>query len=211
MNSCFLASRSVVVRTWKRNWRKFLPTLNPHLGFSLLFSYKVVSDSLWGHGLQHARLPCPSLFPGICAYSSSLSQRCHPMILFSVNNLLLLPSIFPRIRIFSNESALWIRWPKYWSFSISPSNEYSGLISFGVFDVFDLFAVQRTLKNLLQHHNSKASVLQYSVFRVQLSHPYVTTGNVIALTYGLLLVKWCFCFYTLFGFVIAFFQEASIF
>ena len=84
MNSCFLASRSVVVHTWKRNWRKFLPTFNPHLGFSLLFSYKVVSDSLWGHGLQHARLPCPSLFPGICSKSCPLSQWYHPTISSSV-------------------------------------------------------------------------------------------------------------------------------
>ena len=87
---------------------------------------------------------------------------CHP--------LLLLPSIFPRIRLFSNESALHVRWPKYWSFSISPSNEYSGLISFRI-DWFDLLAVQGILKSLLQHHNSKASILWHSVFlMVQLSH-----------------------------------------
>ena len=97
--------------------------------------------------------------------------------------LLLLPSIFPIIRIFSNESALCIRWPKYWSFSFSnsPSNEYSGLISFRM-DWFDLHAVQGTLKSLLQHHSSKASMLQHSVFfMVQLSHPYMTTGRAIAL------------------------------
>ena len=96
---------------------------------------------------------------------------------------LLLPSIFPSIRVFSNELALHIRWPKYWSFSfsISSSNEYSGLISFRI-DWFDL-AVQGTLKSLLQHHNSKASILQHSVFfMVQLSHPYMTTGKTIALT-----------------------------
>ena len=90
--------------------------------------------------------------------------------------LLFLPSIFPSIRIFSSESALCIRWPKYWSFSfgISPSNEYSGLISFGI-HWFDLFAVQGTLKSLLQHHNSKASILHRSAFfMVQLSHPYMT-------------------------------------
>ena len=101
---------------------------------------------------------------------------CHP--------LLLPPSIFPSIRVFSNESALCIRWPKYWSFSfnISPSNEYSGLISFRM-DWLDLLAVQRTLKSLLQHHSSKASVLQCSAFFiVQLSHPYMTTGKTIALT-----------------------------
>ena len=99
---------------------------------------------------------------------------CHP--------LLLLPSIFPTIRVFSNESLLCIRWPKYWSFSISPSNEYSGLISLRM-DWFDLLAVQGTLKSFLQHHSSKASILQHSAFFiVQLSHPYMTTGKTIALT-----------------------------
>ena len=101
---------------------------------------------------------------------------CHP--------LLLLPSIFPSIRVFSNESVLPIRWPKYWSFSfnISLSNKYSTLISFGI-DWFDLLAVQGTLKSFLQHHSSKASVLQHSAFfTVQLSHPYMTTGETIALT-----------------------------
>ena len=100
---------------------------------------------------------------------------CHP--------ILLLPSIFPSIRVFSNELGLHIRWPKYWSFSfsISPSNEYSGLISFRM-DWFDLFAVQGTIKSLLQYHSSKASVLQCSAFFiVQLSHPYMTIGKTIAL------------------------------
>ena len=98
--------------------------------------------------------------------------------------LLLPPSVFPSIRVFSNESTLRCRWPKYWSFSfsISPSNEYSELISFRI-DWFDLLAVQGTLKNLLQHHNWKASVLQHSAyFLVQLSHPYMTTGKTMALT-----------------------------
>ena len=97
--------------------------------------------------------------------------------------LLLLPSIFPRVRVLSNESVLHIRWQKYWSFpfSISPSNEYSGLISFKI-DWFDLLAIQGTHKNLLQHHSSKASILQCSAFFiVQLSHPYMTTGKTIAL------------------------------
>ena len=101
---------------------------------------------------------------------------CHP--------LLLLPSIFPSIRVFSDESVLCIRWPKYWSFSFSfsPSNEYTALISFRM-DWLDLLAVQGTLKSLLQHHSSKASVLQLSAFfTVQLSHPYMTTGKPIALT-----------------------------
>ena len=98
--------------------------------------------------------------------------------------LLLLPLISPSIRVFSNESTLHMRWPKYWSFSfnISPSNEYPGLISFRM-DWLDLFAVQGTLKNLLQHHSSKASVFRHSAFfTVQLSHPYMTTGKAIALT-----------------------------
>ena len=100
---------------------------------------------------------------------------CHP--------LLLLLLIFPSIRVFSNESALRIRWPKYWSFSfnISPSNEHSGLISFRV-DWLDLLAVQGTLKSLLQHHSSKASILHSAFFIVQLSHPDMTTGKTIALT-----------------------------
>ena len=100
------------------------------------------------------------------------------------HSLLLLPSIFPSIRVFSNESVVRIRWPKYWSFSfsISPSNEYSELISFRM-DWLDLLAVQGTLKSLLQHHSSKASILQHSAFfMVQLSHPYMTTGKTIALT-----------------------------
>ena len=97
-------------------------------------------------------------------------------------SLLLPPSIFPSIRVFSNESVFCIRWSKYWSFSISPSSEYSGLISFRI-DWFDLLAVQGTLKSLLQHHSSKASILQHSAFFiVQLSHPYMTTGKTIALT-----------------------------
>ena len=96
--------------------------------------------------------------------------------------ILLLPPIFPGIGFFSNESALRIRWPKHWSFSISPPSEYSGLISFRI-DWFDLFAVQGTLKSLLQHHSSQASILRSSAFfMVELSHPYMTTGKTIALT-----------------------------
>ena len=110
--------------------------------------------------------------------------------------LLLLPPIPPSIRVFSNESVLHIRWPKYWSlsFSISPSNEYSGLISFRM-NWFDLLAVQGTLKSLLQHHNTKASIFWCLVFFiVQLSHPYMTTGKTIALTIQTLLAEWCLCF-----------------
>ena len=134
------------------------------------------------------------------------------LILYSP--LLLLPSIFPSIRVFSSESVLCIRWPKYWSFSfsISPSNEYLGLISFGI-DWLDLLAVQGTLRSLLQHHSSKASNLWWSAFFiVQLSHPHITTGKPIALT------RWTFVskvmpllFNMLPRLVIALFQGVSIF
>ena len=143
-----------------------------------------MSSSLKPHGLQHTRLPGPSLSLGVCSNSCPLSQWCHPAISSSVVPLLLLPSIFPSIRVFSNESVLCIRWSKYWSFnfSISPSNEYSELISFRI-DWFDLLAVQGTLKSLLQHHSSKAPILRCSAFfMVQLSHPYMTTGKTTALT-----------------------------
>ena len=142
-----------------------------------------MSDSLRSHGLQHASLPCPSSTTRVYTISCPLSRWCHPTI-SSCHPLLLLPSIFPSLRVFSNESILHIRWPKYWSFSISisPSNEYSGLISFRM-NWLDLLAVQGTLKSLLQHHSSKASVLWCSgFFMVQLLHPYMTTGKTIALT-----------------------------
>ena len=138
-----------------------------------------MSDSLWPHGLQHARLPCSSP-TGVYSNSCPLSRWYHP----TTSSLLLLPSIFPRIRVFSSESVLCIRWPKYWRFrfSISPSNEYSGLSSFRM-DWLDILAVQGTLKSLLQHHSSKALILQCSAFFiVQFSHPYMTTGKTIALT-----------------------------
>ena len=153
------------------------------LNYSAQFSRSVVSDSLRPHGWQHSRPPCPSPTPGIYPNSCPLSQWCHPTI-SSCRPLLFLPSIFPSIRVFSNESALCIRWPKYGSFSftISPSNEYPGLISFRM-DWLDLLAVQGTLKSLLQHHSSKASILWRSAFFiVQLSYPYMTTGKTIALT-----------------------------
>ena len=143
-----------------------------------------MSDSLQPHGLQHARPPCPWPTPGVYSNSCPLSQWCHPTI--SSCHPFLLPSIFPSIRVFSNELFLYIRWPKHWSFSfnISPSNECSGLISIRM-DWLDLLAVQGTLKILLQHHSSKASVLQCSAFFiVQLSHPYpyMTTGKTVAWT-----------------------------
>ena len=121
---------------------------------SVQFSRSVVSDSLRLHGLQHARPPCPSPMPRAYSNSCSLSQSWHQPSHYCP--LLLLPSIFPSNRVFSKESVLHIRWPKYWSFSfsISPSNEYSGLISFRM-DWLDLLAVQGTLKSFLQHHSSK--------------------------------------------------------
>ena len=131
------------------------------------------------HGL-HSRPPRPSLTPrAYSAHVRRVGDAIQPL-----SSPLLLPSVFPSIRVFSSESALCIRWPKYWSFSfsISPSNEYSELISFRM-DWLDLLAVQGTLKSLLQHHSSKASVLRCSAFFiVQLSHPYMTTGKTIALT-----------------------------
>ena len=122
------------------------------------------------------RPPCPSPSPKACSNSCPLSQWCHPTI-SSSHPLLLLPSIFPSIRVFSDESVLHVRWPKYWSFnfSISPSNEHSGLISFRI-DWLDLLAVQGILKSLLQHYSSKAPILWRSAFfMVQLSYPYSTT------------------------------------
>ena len=127
--------------------------------------------------------------------------------------LLLLPSILPRIRVFSSESVLHIRWPKCWkfSFSISPSNEYSGLISFSM-DWLDLLAVQGTLKSLLQHHSSKASILRHSTFFiVQLSHPYMTTGKTITLTRWTFLVKVMSLLFSYLGLSLLSFKEQASF
>ena len=150
---------------------RFLTTEPP-----VQFSCSVMSDSLQPHGLQHARPPCPLPTPRVYLMRSNHLILCCP--------LLLPPSIFPSIRVFSNESALRIRWPKYWcfSFNISPSNEYSGLISFRM-DWLDLLTVEGTPKSLLQHHHSKVSILWCSAFFiVQLSHLYITIGKTIALT-----------------------------
>ena len=129
---------------------------------------------------------------------------CHP--------LLLLPSVFPRIRVFSNELVLHIRWPKYWSFSfgISPSNEYSGLTFFRI-DWFDFLTIQGILKSLLQHHNSEASILWHSAFIwVQLSHPYIITGKTLALTVWIFIGKvMSLLFNTLSRFVIAFLAKSK--
>ena len=150
---------------------------------SVQFSHSVVSDSLWPCGLQHARPPCPSPTPRVHS-NSCLSNQWSFSHLILCHPLLLLSPIPPSIRVFSNESTLCMRWPKDWSFSFSiiPSKEIPGLISFGM-DWLDLLAVQRTLKSLFQHHNSKASILRCSAFfTVQLSHPYMTTRKTIALT-----------------------------
>ena len=127
-----------------------------------LFSCSIVSDSLWPHGLKHTRLPCPSPSPGACSNSCPLSQWCHPTISSSVVPLSSCLPSFPASGSFLM-TALHIRWPTYWSFSISPSSKYSGLISFRM-DWFDLLAIQGTLKHLLQHHSSEASFLfQFSL------------------------------------------------
>ena len=153
------------------------------------FSLLLVPHSLQPHGLQHTRLPCPSPTPRACSNSCPLVIDaiqshlrgwdfipCHP--------LLLLPSIFPSIKVFSNESVLLVRWPKYWilSFSTSTSNKYSGLISIRV-DGLHQLAVQETIKSPIYHHSSKASILQHSAFfMAQLSHPYMTIGKTIPFT-----------------------------
>ena len=155
-------------------------TLNSFI--SVQFSHSVVSNSAtpW---TQHARPPCLSPTPGVYTNLGPLSWWSH-LTISSCHVLLLLPSVFPSIRVFSNESTLHMRWPKYWSFSfnISPSSGNSGLISFRM-DWLDLLEVQGTLKSLLQHHSSKWSVLWHSAFFiVQLSHLHMTTRKTIALT-----------------------------
>ena len=147
------------------------------------FSQSLVSDSLWPHGLQHARPPCPPPTPGVYSNSCPSSRWCHPTTYLTLCRPLLLSSIFPSFRVFpvgqfftSGGQSIGFR------FSISPSNEYSELISFRM-DWLDLLAVQGTLKSLLQYHSSKSSVLWRSAFfMVQLSHPYMTTAKTIALT-----------------------------
>ena len=144
----------------------------------LLFGCQVMSDSLQSHGLQHARFPCPSPTPGAWSNSCPLSWWCPPTISSSVVPFSSCLQSFPAL-VFPKKSALCIRWPKYWSFifSISPCNEYSGLISFRI-DWLDLLAVQGTFKSLLQHHSSKVSILwpffmgHKAFFMVKLSHPY---------------------------------------
>ena len=163
--------------------KEYLAFITTAVASILLPYHSVVFSSLWPHGLQHTRLPCPVPSPRVCSNLCPLNWtsfnhliRCHL--------LLLPPSIFPSIRVSSNEYTLCIRWPKQWSFSfsISPSNEYSGLISFGS-SWFDLLDAQGTLTSLLQHHSVKAPVFQPSTwFMVQLSHQYMPTGKTVVLT-----------------------------
>ena len=138
---------------------------------SVQFSSSVVSDSLLPHELQHARPPCPSQTPRSSPKLMSIESVMPSSQLILCRALLLLPPVPPSIRVFSNESTLHMRWPKYWSFSFSiiPSKEHLGLISFRM-DWLDLFAVQGTLKSLLQHHSSKASILRHSAFFKSSSH-----------------------------------------
>ena len=143
-----------------------------------------MSDSLRPHESQHTRPPCPSPTLGVHPDSRPIESVMPSSHLILCRPLLLLPPIPPSIRVFSNESILRMRWQKYWSFSFSiiPSKEIPGLIAFKM-DWLDLLAIQGTLKSLLQHHSSNASILQCSAFfTVQLSHPYMTTGKIIALT-----------------------------
>ena len=155
------------------------------LAVAAVFSRSVVSGSLRPHGLQHTGFSV--LWDLLEVVQSTSTESVMPSNhLLLCRPLLLLPSVFPSIRVFSNESVLRIRWPEYWSFSfsisISPSNEYSGPISYQT-DWFDLLAVQGILVSLLQHHNLKALILRCSAFfLVQLSHPHMTTGKTIALT-----------------------------
>ena len=171
MSSCLpLQARVCEILSYASHWKQLS-----------LLSHSVMSDSLLPHAACLASLSFTISGSLLKLVFIELMRPSNHLILCC---LLLLPSIFPSIRIFSNESALHIRWPKYWSisFSISPSNEYSKLLSFRI-DWFDLLAVQGTLKNLLQHRNLKASVLQHSVFFIaQLAHLHMTTGKTIALT-----------------------------
>ena len=188
-----MATHSSIL-TWKNSmdrgaWQAIVHGVAKHwtwlsLHTSVQFSPSIMSNALWPRGLQYGQASLS------ITNSKSLLKLVSIESVMPSNHLILYypllfpPSIFPSIRVFSNESVLCIRWPKYCSFSfnISPPNEYSGLISFRI-DWLDLLAVQGTLKSLLQHHSSKASILQCSAFfMVQLSHSYMTTAKTIALT-----------------------------
>ena len=178
-----LPKPGIELLNWQADSLPLAPPGKPKDIFSSVqFSHSVVSSSLWSHGLQHIRPPCPSPTPGVYSDSCPSSWWCHPTISSSVVPFSSCLQSFPASGSFQM-SQFFIRWPKYWSFrfSISPSIEYSGLISFRM-DWLDLLAVQGTLKSLL-HYSSKASILLCSAFLiVQLSHPYMTTGKTIALT-----------------------------
>ena len=180
----------------------------------LLFSHPVMSNSLWPHELQHTRPPCPSPSPRVCPSSCSLHQWCHPAIssFWRRRPLLLLSSIFPSIRDFSNKSSVHIRWPtsRCFSFSITSSSEHSGLISLKT-DWFDLLPVHGTFRSLLQHHSSKASILWCpAFFMVQLSQLYMTTGKTKALTLQTFVSRVMFLlFNTLSRFVTTFLPRSS--
>ena len=154
-----------MVKNWSRNSRVF---------------FDVVSNSLWCHGLQHARLPCPSLSPGVSLNTYLLSGWCYSTISSSVTAFSSCLQYFPASGSLQM-SHLFESGAQSFNFNISPSNEYSGQISFRI-DWFDLLADQGTLKSLLQHHSLKASILRSAFFIVQLSHPHMTTGKTIALT-----------------------------
>ena len=180
----------------------------------LLFSCQIASNSLRPHGSQHTRPLCPPLSPWVCSNSCPLSQWCYPTLSSSVTpfsscrQFFQASGSFPMSQFFAScgQSI------GSFSFSISPSNEYSGLISFRI-DWLDLLTIQGTLKSLLQHHSSKASILQCSAFFIlQLSHPYMTTGKTIALTRWTFVGKKCLCFLMCcLGCSYLFFQWASIF
>ena len=167
---------------WSNLEIKLYTSSNEKTKVSQFSSVAQLCPTLWPHGLQHASLSITNSW-NLCKLMSTESVMA-PNHLILYCPLLLLPSIFLSIRVFSNESCLPIRWPKYWSFSFSnsPSNEYSGLISFRM-DLLDLLEVQGTFNSLLQHHSSKASILQCPAFFIaQLSHPYMIPGKTIAFT-----------------------------
>ena len=179
-----MTCRNIIKNTWtKQKWLLFEAWNLERICYlsSVQFSRSLASDSLRPHESQHARPPCPSPTPGVHSDSHPSSQWCHSAISSSVVPFSSCPQIPPSIRVFSSESTLRMRWPKYWSFSFSiiPSKETPGLIYFRM-DWLDLLAVQGTIKSLLQHHSSKASILWRSAFfTLQLSHPYMTTGKTI--------------------------------
>ena len=174
--------------TWTSNGGELSLFISKMIKLHIVFSYLVMSNSATpgSPGLSHSRLLCPPLSPRVCSNSCPLSWWRYLIMSSSVMPFSFCLQSFPALGSFSNESILRIRWPKYQSFSFSfsnsPSNEYSGLISSRI-DWFDLLAVQGTLMSLLQHHSSKALILwSPAFFTVQLSHPYTTTGKTIALT-----------------------------